>query len=119
MAKICECCGQALPSKFKHMRLSPGPQLLLEAVAEAGEEGIDIERLYQKLYGDRLDGGPDPNTVRVRISQINSKHLKQFGMRIVGKNTGSRMVGRYVLIETDESKIKLKKISQDIVGKNF
>lgn len=119
MSKICKSCGQHLPSKFKHMGLAPGPQFLLECVAEAGAEGIDIERLYHKLYGDRLDGGPSRETVQVRICQINKRHLSKYGMRIVGKNTGSRSVGRYVLVETPESKIKLARLSQEIVARNF
>lgn len=94
MRKTCPHCKQTLPRKFKHLRLAPGPELLLEAVADAGADGIDIERLYQKLYGDRRDGGPDPNTVRVRVCQINKRHLSKYGMRIAGKNTGrSHLLG--------------------------
>ena len=117
MRKVCKCCGQVLPSKFKHLRLAPGPLLLLEAVAEAGQEGINIDRLYQKLYGDRRDGGPDPNTVRVRVCQLNKRHLWKHGLKIVGKNNGrSHLLGSYVL--TEDKKISAAN-SQDVVARNF
>lgn len=83
--KCCPACGQTLPREavIRDASLSPLQSSIFRAVEKAGSHGIHRDRLFQHLYGDRADGGPDSGVrcIQVHIFQLN-KRLAKIGKRV-------------------------------------
>jgi DNA-binding response OmpR family regulator len=82
-ADACPCCGQALPRDFSFsgLRVEGKQREVLEAVMRAGSHGIHSERLFDKVYWQDEDGGPNFSCLAVTISQLNKK-LAPFGKKV-------------------------------------
>ena len=98
--KTCPCCGQSLPDERPlGLRLARSTTRLLELVIKAGKHGIPTDILFDRLYADDPNGGPETGIgcMQVRIWQLNRR------LRTVGKeiraidNPGRGGYGRYVL----------------------
>lgn len=79
--KCCETCGQILPeTEFDGLKLHPNQQRLFDIVKRAGSGGILSTDLFDLLYRDDPNGGPDTGmqTLYTRISLLNVK-LRRFG----------------------------------------
>lgn len=88
------------------IRLSRGDQAIVEAVRKAGEHGIASDRLFEKLYSDDPDGGPETGikSLHTRICVLNKK-LRVTSYRVRGEKTGGhRANGQYFLIKLDAAK---------------
>jgi len=97
--RTCKCCGQTLPLSALDIPMADGQKKLVEAVRRAGKHGIATDRLFDVLYGDDIDGGPQSGvkTLHVRVCTVN-RLLRKHGYRISGNHTGSRHAyGRYIL----------------------
>jgi hypothetical protein len=92
---ICTSCGQTLPTAFlPKLKVQKTLRALIDVVYDAGEHGIEIERLFFKLYGNNPDGGPlsGHNCLHARITYAN-KLLRPYACRIVS------LLGFYKIIE--------------------
>lgn len=98
--QVCKCCGQTLPPEYP-IALPAGPRIIFELVRKAGKQGIRSDRLYEKLYANRHDGGPHYKTVNVRISQLNNRYLAKYNLKIQGQRTGCREHGYYRLVNVN------------------
>lgn len=84
--------------------LSHGDREIVEQVGKAGKHGITTDRLFDRLYGQDPNGGPDSGlkAVHARICALN-KHLRPRGWCVRGENLGSsRAYGRYMLYRIDQ-----------------
>jgi hypothetical protein len=80
----CPHCGQLLPFKIAcPVPMSGYKRMLFQLVAKAGEHGISVERLTDRLYADRPDGGPTypARSVCSLLCQMN-RELEPHGMQI-------------------------------------
>ena len=71
---------------------------LLQAVHKAGARGVTVARLFDLLYGDDPNGGPQDgaNIISVYVSQINER-LAKFALRVRCNRNGRAGGGSYVL----------------------
>lgn len=118
--RICKCCGQALPPvEGFDFAMPKGMADLVNNVRRAGEWGIATDRLFDLLYADDPNGGPDTGikVLHVRVSQAN-RILREHGWAIRGEHTGVRHAyGRYVLVRLDEDKLlRVKPVRYRTVG---
>lgn len=105
---LCPTCGHPIAVKSSVEKLGAllqGRQRqLFEIIEAAGTAGISSARIFDRMYGDDIDGGPDsgPRIVAVMRMQLNRK-LVPIGLHIVCRG---RMYGRYFLetIKTGERK---------------
>ena len=89
---VCQCCGQSLPRDFLFVGSDIGLPVrgkqaqILDAVMKAGTHGIDPDRLFDLLYADDPNGGPDVGNriVSIHINALN-KRLVKVGKRIKGQ----------------------------------
>lgn len=82
----CPCCGQtAAPTDQYGLYFTSTQALILRAVQRAGKHGIHSESLFTKVYGNRIDGGPDSGikVIHVHVAHLNGK-LAAVGKRIRG-----------------------------------
>lgn len=99
MAKCCPTCGQTLPFALKFsVSLSPMQRKLVERVHRAGREGICSTDLFDFMYGDDPNGGPEHGVKSLAsfICQLNYK-IRADGKRVRAPKGGMRMPGNYVL----------------------
>ena len=91
--KTCAACGQTLPSELPGVALSAEQRRIVDRVRRAGPHGIHPEDLFDFIYRDDPDGGPETGikTLHVRVMFINRK-LKSIGkvIRSGWRNGGSR-----------------------------
>ena len=90
--QICKCCGQTLPSpRPKDLQLPTGYALIFDRVHRAGKHGIHRQQLFDYLYGDDPNGGPNTglSTLRSRICYLN-RHLRKHGLEIASPGYTSR-----------------------------
>jgi hypothetical protein len=98
MNKLCPACGypRALQVSPKTLRLLfLGKQRrLFEIVEKAGTAGMPSPELFQRVYADEPDGGPEsgPLIINVMINKMNNK-LAPWGVMIhsVGYASGYRL----------------------------
>jgi hypothetical protein len=67
------------------------PSRIYEAVAKAGQRGVEIDKIIDFAYADREDGGPlnAMMTVQVTICRVN-KMLKGHRIKASRKGIGAR-----------------------------
>lgn len=103
--KICECCGQEIRTDIDlGVKLSRGDRTIVNAVHKAGKNGILTPRLFDILYSDDPDGGPETGmkTLHTRVHLLNRK-IKPAGYYIRGEHSGGeRVYGRYFLYRTEQ-----------------
>ena len=78
--------------------LSPMQRKLIERVHRSGNEGICSTDLFEYMYGDDPNGGPDWGVKAMAsfICQLNKK-IKKDRYRVRAPKGGMRMPGNYVL----------------------
>ena len=86
---VCKCCGQTLPViRPFDLDFTRTERQIVNIVQKAGQHGISFERLFDKLYGHREDGGPENrNVISVFVAKINKK------LALVGKEIRSPVGG--------------------------
>ncbi len=88
-AKVCECCGQALPEPYaaiaQRCGLSPSQTTLFLAVAARNGQLVAHGHLYHLLWGHDPNGGPDrpENVVRAFVHHCN-RRLAGTGLGVMG-----------------------------------
>lgn len=103
---LCPTCGHPIAVKSSVDKLGAllqGRQRqLFEIVESAGTAGITSMAIFERMYADRSDGGPEsgPRIIPIMRRQLNPK-LRPIGLQIVCRG---RMYGRYFLetIKTEE-----------------
>jgi hypothetical protein len=91
--RTCPCCGHPLPSDDV-VRAIKGRKRrkLYELVRDAGQLGISVRVLMDKLYADDPSGGPHHHSV---ISVLAQHHINpviaQFGLKLVCGSGGGRV----------------------------
>jgi DNA-binding response OmpR family regulator len=87
--KVCECCGQPLPTDVtsiaERLKLSPQHRSIFEALASANGRIFTHDQIFDLMWGTDIDGGPDNpiSVARVQIHYLNRK-LTAEGFRIEG-----------------------------------
>ena len=85
---VCDKCGQTLPRDFMWLGSNKGVALtglqrkILERVTKAGNNGVHAETLFQHLYGNRVDGGPEFKSMAVVVRHLNKK-LRPLGKAVL------------------------------------
>lgn len=79
----CTHCGQTLPRDYLILGLRGKQRIIFEAVSKAGQYGLNSDRLFDMLYSEHPDGGPDTGkkVLHVLVRSVNRK-LKPFGKYI-------------------------------------
>lgn len=98
----CPKCGQTLPPDIpKGLKVRAGELRLFELVNNAGKHGIWPDDLFDKLYDDHPDGGPEygKNTMASRIVHLNKK-LKKLGLMI--RSGSGRGTNPYRILKVKE-----------------
>lgn len=87
--ECCKTCGQTLPrKKFCGMHFRGNRRKIIERIQKSGKHGVQTQRLYDLLYADKADGGPDTlNIIHIYVCQMN-KALKKEGWRIKNLTPG-------------------------------
>lgn len=81
--KICECCGHPILDHHASLGLTRSQLKLFQILEKAGQAGISRTDLMDKMYADRIDGGPDsPNVLNVQKTYTNRRLLRH-GLSIV------------------------------------
>ncbi len=96
--KCCPTCGQTLPPE----KIPGGERLrgkkykMVHALHKAGANGLPTQVLFDRMYGDDPEGGPETGikVIAVFAWHVN-KILKLEGYRVHG--TRGRCEGNYVL----------------------
>ena len=84
---VCPSCGQTLPRDFlfvgtsEWFRVEGKQRLVLQRVLKAGVHGVHAEVLFEHIYGNDVDGGPDFKCLAVTIRHLNKK-LAPLGKRV-------------------------------------
>ena len=70
--KCCKACGQTLPPRLKlSVKLAPGAQRIVDRVHRAGSNGILSTELFDFIYGDDPEGGPNEGRqLAIRLSEL-------------------------------------------------
>lgn len=92
------------PDDFPDIRFTERQRKIVTAVLRAGKHGIATDRLFNSVWDDLLNGGPETGhkVLHVHISAIN-KQLRPRGWQLSGEHTGTRHAyGRYVLAKMPE-----------------
>ena len=71
----CPFCGTKLqqPPDLSQLAVLPNQRLkrrLLDALLAAYPRGLSTEQLMDKMFWDDPDGGPESNTIAVRVSKL-------------------------------------------------
>ena len=101
MVKCCPTCHQTLPNPLPHdLQFRGVKNLILRRVHKAGGAGIRSDLLFDHVYGDDPNGGPETGMkiLAVHIWHMN-KTLKSFGLKIKSLTVGRGGYGNYVLVK--------------------
>lgn len=93
----CACCGQTLPDDLPDGLILRGKmRLLYDRVRRAGKNGIRADLLFEFMYGEDPNGGPDTGIkiIPVHVNHINSRLVK-FNQRIIGSRSGHGAFAQY------------------------
>lgn len=83
MVKVCECCGHPLPGLEVQLELTKRQRDIFTAVQHAGQAGITIPQLIDKVYSYDSNGGPDTAQNVIHVQRVKMKEkLAAFGMKI-------------------------------------
>lgn len=91
----CQCCGQTLPPDGPQgLKLTARERRIYEIVRRAGQNGIKTDIIFDRVYSEDSDGGPDTQTkiISVFVCGLNKK-LSQVGWRIKSGDWGGRHSG--------------------------
>lgn len=102
----CSCCGQTLPDEDVPWNFFQGNRRkIIERIRKAGKNGCTRQMIFNHLYADDPDGGPNwaHNIIAVYISQIN-KELRKRDVKmkienIIGPKSGAGNQAIYALRE--------------------
>lgn len=85
MTEACKCCGHPLAPKDAVNVLTPLQQRIFTCVRRAGTNGIASRDVFDIVYQDDANGGPENmNIISVVANQAN-RRLAPFGLKITGK----------------------------------
>ncbi len=101
----CPCCGQTLPTDGPAgLKLTRSQRRIYDIIRKAGPNGITSDVIFDRLYRDDPDGGPDTQTkiISVFICSLNKK-LPKFGQKIQSGDWGGRAprFATYTLVRLD------------------
>jgi len=99
--KCCPSCGQTLPRKLPIVPEARGiKRRLLDIVHRAGPNGISTDDLFDMIWGNSSDGGPETGTktLHVHVSVLNKALLKH-KLKIKNTDVGRGACGSYKLVE--------------------
>lgn len=95
----CPTCGQTLPLKNRPegVYLSRLQGQIWDTVQKAGVHGILSDRLYDLLYQNDPNGGPDSrHCLSVHVWHLNCK-IRPIGWEVRAESTGSKSPREYKL----------------------
>ena len=80
--KACECCGHPVVEYDTLRGLTPAQQRIFNIVEKAGQAGITRKQLFDAMYSDDPNGGPDnPNVLNVQRVKMQYA-LEKHGLKI-------------------------------------
>jgi hypothetical protein len=103
--KGCPACGQTLPEKLPLGLCFRGiKKRIVDVVHRAGETGIPTDALFDRIYGEDPNGGPETGfkIIAVHVCAMNKK-MKPFGLKISSKTVGRGGCGAYVISKIKEA----------------
>ena len=81
MLPVCQHCGQIIPPKSTIFDNALVKKRIYSFIAKH-PEGVTRDQVFERVYADDRDGGPDyPNVISVHIASMN-RMLKPLGVRI-------------------------------------
>lgn len=105
----CPCCGSFIgeASTIEQVRESltaPAQRLIFDALARSVGKPVHRETLFDRIYGNRADGGPErgEQVLTVHVSQLRRK-IEPFGWTITASRGGSGNLAQWRLIPTEVS----------------
>lgn len=96
----CLTCGQTLPADSPAETILRGKRLeLFRRIKRAGQHGISSPDLFDYLYSDDPEGGPNTGVkvITVHICHIN-KQIRQFGIAIKNDYGGHGVYSEYKIV---------------------
>lgn len=110
--KCCPTCGQTLPpdrTRWAYMFRGRSAKIV-EIMQKVGSEGIFSDALFERVYGDDPDGGPDGGvkSMSCLIAAIN-RRLKTVGKRIRATSRGRGGYHPYVMQDVGARVARWKK----------
>ncbi len=89
VTRHCAHCGQTLRTLPLGLSLSPLELHLYNILRRAGDDGIVVLDIADKLYWDRADGGPENANKIVHIVKMSlNKKLKNTRQKIITSHRG-------------------------------
>ena len=83
MVKVCEACGHPVNDFEIQLKLTPRQRDMYRALQKAGQRGLLIQELINKVYADEPDGGPMTANNVVQVQKMHmQKKLSAFGLQI-------------------------------------
>ncbi|MCJ8518989.1 hypothetical protein ABID21_001894 [Pseudorhizobium tarimense] len=103
----CPCCkgfiGEAAPlDQVMESVTQPSRRIILEMLASKPGSPVLRDRILDRLYGDRADGGPDTgdHVVKAMVSQLR-RQIEPFGWTVTGSRGGSGNLAQWRLIPVE------------------
>lgn len=104
MSVPCPCCNRPMDAAYAPIeslsegRLEPQMRAIVSALSKAYPRPVSHSALFDILYGDDPNGGPENprNVVAVRIWKVR-KQIEKYGWTIPHNNGGIGSNGRYRL----------------------
>lgn len=101
----CACCGQTLPPVDPPgVKLTPRERRIYEIIQRAGKHGISADLVFDRVYADDRDGGPNTQLkiISVFVCSLNRK-LPKAGQMIKSGDWGGNHTNcaRYWLVKLD------------------
>jgi len=85
VVKVCACCGHPMPEYDALSGLTQAQQRIFNVLEKVGQAGITRNDLFERIYGDDPDGGPDSrNILNVQRTKM-QRGLAKHGLRIVAQ----------------------------------
>ena len=85
MSFDCPYCGYPINKEFYLPPMSLRKRRIFAAVAEAGENGIPLAKLLQRMYAEQEPTPSAPGVLRVQVCELN-RILHTFQRQIQGRN---------------------------------
>lgn len=103
----CPSCGgfigEAAPlDQVRESVTQPSRRLILDMLSSKPGAPVLRDRILDRLYGDRADGGPDSgdHVVKAMVSQLR-RQIEPFGWTITGSRGGSGNLAQWRLIPVE------------------
>lgn len=107
---VCPCCNR--PMDVDHVpievltegRLEPQMRKIVTALAKAYPRSVSVPAIFDVLYGDDPNGGPDDprSVVAVRICKLRTQ-IEKYGWTVPTNKGGPGSYGRYRLAPVEKA----------------